>query len=446
MKTTHSYAYIILLSLLISRPCITKADFDTQLNQALEATLEKRLQESDQALSELLKGDLKLQLQSAQVTQCSTDILRSLVLQSYPIETHTVTTEDGYILSLFRIQAKGGKMEDGKPVVFLQHGLFNDATSWLYNGEDKGLGFLLANAGFDVWMGNNRGNKYSRRHKTYTTANSSFWEFSFDEMAKYDLPANLAYVSKIAGTHHIRYVGHSQGTSQMFAALSDPQIRPKVAPYVAVFYALAPIVFLNKIKIRGINFAAYLRKLVKLAVYTSNTHALNTGTCTWDQSSINYWNDYCRNSPKKCYSHVGYEDLRPEVDNWPREGYRRILGPSGASFNCVLHYAQLISYQSSEPNAFRKFDHGSEAANKKHYGQKAPPLYNLELVREKVRLWVGSMDTLGTLEETMHLMSSLINAKDVKLEVLKDWGHETFHFAANNEDYYGKLVAELKRA
>ena len=34
---------------------------------------------------------------------------------------------------------------------------------------------------------------------------------SFDEMAKFDLPASLNYVLKVTDRPHLHYVGHSQG-------------------------------------------------------------------------------------------------------------------------------------------------------------------------------------------------------------------------------------------
>ncbi len=79
---------------------------------------------------------------------------------------------------------------------------------------------MFANAGYDVWLGNSRGNKHSRRHVSLNPdKNASFWEFSFQHMADYDLPAVFSYIHKLTNQKLI-YFGHSQGTIQMHIALS----------------------------------------------------------------------------------------------------------------------------------------------------------------------------------------------------------------------------------
>jgi pimeloyl-ACP methyl ester carboxylesterase len=39
-------------------------------------------------------------------------------------------------------------------------------------------------------------------------------------MAEFDQPALWEYIMKVTGVEKITYIGHSQGTTQMFASLS----------------------------------------------------------------------------------------------------------------------------------------------------------------------------------------------------------------------------------
>lgn len=51
----------------------------------------------------------------------------------YPAESHEVTTDDGYILKVFRIQKKQTKIKDGLKPILLQHGLLDSSDTWLIN-------------------------------------------------------------------------------------------------------------------------------------------------------------------------------------------------------------------------------------------------------------------------------------------------------------------------
>lgn len=55
----------------------------------------------------------------------------------YPVETHYVTTSDGYILTVHRIPS--GNSGNGK-VAYLQHGILASSADWCVMGAGKSFG------------------------------------------------------------------------------------------------------------------------------------------------------------------------------------------------------------------------------------------------------------------------------------------------------------------
>lgn len=77
--------------------------------------------------------------------------------KGYSFERHKVLTEDGYWLSLFRIPGSKGETAEHakrrkKPAVFLQHGIFDSADTFIMNEEKRATAFILANNGYDVGL------------------------------------------------------------------------------------------------------------------------------------------------------------------------------------------------------------------------------------------------------------------------------------------------------
>ncbi|KAK3073821.1 hypothetical protein LTS18_014358, partial [Coniosporium uncinatum] len=103
--------------------------------------------------------------------------------------------------------------------------------------KERCLPFLLVEKGYDVWLGNNRGNKYSKKSLHHGPTSTGFWDFSIDQFAFHDIPDSISYILDTTHQPSLSYIGFSQGTAQAFAALA---IHPPLNAKVDVFVALAP--------------------------------------------------------------------------------------------------------------------------------------------------------------------------------------------------------------
>ncbi|AQZ17770.1 TGL1 (YKL140W) [Zygosaccharomyces parabailii] len=163
------------------------------------------------------------------------------------VEDHLVRTEDDYVLLLHRIPPKPGTA-NGK-VVYLHHGLMMCSDIWVCNiRRNNNLPFVLHDLGFDVWMGNNRGNKYSSTHLSRQPKSRSFWDFSIDEFAFFDIPNSIEFVLDYTQMSQLICIGFSQGSAQMFAAFSlNKELNTKVSHFIAISPAMTPHGLHNKV-------------------------------------------------------------------------------------------------------------------------------------------------------------------------------------------------------
>ena len=115
----------------------------------------------------------------------------------------------------------------------------------LMENDKHSMALKLSELGYDVWLGNNRGNIYSRGHTTMD-AEKDYFRYSFVEFGKYDIIAQVEHAKSISNsTGKVTYVGHSFGTTQMFAALS--QNFANIKDHVNHFVALGPVAKLDHI-------------------------------------------------------------------------------------------------------------------------------------------------------------------------------------------------------
>ncbi|KAH8247352.1 hypothetical protein KR038_002929 [Drosophila bunnanda] len=321
----------------------------------------------------------------------------------YPAERHYVTTEDGYIISLFRIPYSHNlKNQDARrPIVFLQHGLFASSDIWPSLGPNDGLPFLLSDAGYDVWLGNTRGNRFSRNHTSLSTKHPNFWRFSWHEIGYYDIAAAIDYTLSTENgkdQEGIHYVGHSQGTTVMLVLMS---LRPEYNKKIKTSHLLAPVAFMDNMDDFMVN---------TLSPYLGYNNVYSTLFCSQEFLPHNdfvlaLFYNVCQ--PESVVSSFcsGTEDTEKEEGrtNTTAESLFSGVSPAGVSTDQIVHYMQ--EHQSTH---FRQFDFGTKK-NLKMYGSEVPPDYPTELITSKMHLWYSDNDEMSAVEDVLRLAATLPN-------------------------------------
>uniref|UniRef100_A0A452U7W5 Lipase n=3 Tax=Ursus TaxID=9639 RepID=A0A452U7W5_URSMA len=359
------------------------------------------------------------------------NISEIITYNGYPSEEYDVTTQDGYILSVNRIPhgRRGAGSTGPRPVVYLQHALFADNASWLENYANGSLGFLLADAGYDVWMGNSRGNTWSRRHRTLSVTEEKFWAFSFDEMAKYDLPGIIDFIVNKTGQEKLYFIGHSLGTTIGFVAFST---MPELAQRIKMNFALGPVVSFKYPTGIFTSFFLLPNSIIK-GVFGTKGVFLKTGTVS---------------ALKICNNKILWVICSELMSLWAGSNKKNMNmsrmdvymshAPTGSSMQNILHIKQL--YGSDE---FRAYDWGSKAENMNHYNQSRPPLYDLTAMKVPTAMWAGGNDVLVTLKDVARVIPQIGNLR--YFDLLPDWNHFDFIWGLDApQRLYSKIIALMK--
>ena len=163
----------------------------------------------------------------------------------YPIEVHTVETSDGYLLSMHRIPyGKTNNTMENRPIVFGMHGMLCSSADFVVTGPGHAMSYVFADAGYDVWLGNARGNTFSKNHMYMSTKIPTFWNFTWHEIGEYDVPAMIDYILERTNQTSLHYVGHSQGVTTILVTLS---LLPQYNKKLITMHGMAPVAFMRHI-------------------------------------------------------------------------------------------------------------------------------------------------------------------------------------------------------
>lgn len=349
----------------------------------------------------------------------------------WSVEDHTVRTEDGYPLKLFRLLDPKASHRGRRPPVLIMHGLMTRSEIWVLRGPAHDLAFLLARAGFDVWLGNVRGNYLPDSHTHTRADNHTFWEFSWHEMGVYDVPAMVDYILARAGARQLFYLGHSQGTTIFFAMAAS---RPEYNSKVRAFLGFAPVVFMSgpypPLFKELSKYHAQIYSLIKkgrVREYFPRPLRRMTAELCKDHSPLQ---SFCMDT---IFSYMGKD---PDQFNSSMLPLIIVLS-TGGNPRTIEHYAQNIN-----SGRFQMIDLGSKA-NLRAYGRSEPPDYNLSRVTAPVALFYGPNDMLSFEKDVKTLARHLPNVIGVFKVPYKHFNHVDFIWAKDSYRLLYKGVIRL---
>ncbi|XP_054805522.1 triacylglycerol lipase 2-like [Prosopis cineraria] len=362
----------------------------------------------------------------------------SVIAHGYKCHELKVTTKDGYILSLQRIPEGRAEARDHsgtkKQPAIIQHGVLVDGMTWLLNPPEQSLPFILADNGFDVWIANTRGTRYSRQHIYLDPSSPDFWNWSWDELVSYDLPAVFDYVFNQTG-QKINYVGHSQGTLIALASFTEGNLVNQLRSAAL----LSPIAYLSHMStalgvVAAKSFVGEITTLFGLAEF--NPRGLPVAA---------FVNSLCAYPRVDCYDLLTALTGKNCCLNSSTVDLFMMNEPQPTSTKNMVHLAQTVRH-----GVLAKFNYERPDYNIMHYGEAFPPLYNLSNIPHNLPLFVsyGGRDALSDVLDVDNLLDALKfhDVDKLSVQFIKDYAHADYVMAFNAKDLvYNEVLAFFKR-
>ncbi|XP_044754242.1 lipase 1-like isoform X2 [Coccinella septempunctata] len=320
---------------------------------------------------------------------------------------------------------KNGTGVNPKPILMM-HGLFGSAENYvvaeMYNSSMAGY---FADRGYDVWLGNARGNIHSRRHVRLDPDKYKFWNFSYHEIAIYDVAAMVDHILKTSGKKKLYYIGHSQGGTVFYILNS---MRPEYQKKFVQASLLAPAGLMgnynNTLTLPLIRRRKMIEKMVNNAKIGEfppkwfNFSQFLYGSCT--ETPLKYICQGLYNTLAGGDSGEFFPHLMPHI--------MRFI-PSVAAKQ-MFHFMQSI-----DTGCFCQWDYGKKK-NQEVYGTAEPPAYDLKSIQVPIALYYGLSDTLVFPKDVEKTCSIIPKCTRLYLLPNPKWTHLDFIFSVN-------LVKEL---
>lgn len=373
------------------------------------------------------------------ISDLSTPIDEMISREGYPVEKHTVETDDGYLLGVYRIpHGKKDTTTGNRPAVYMLHGLYSTGADWVMLGPKRSLAYILVEEGYDVWIGNNRGNRYSQKHVKLDVEDEDFWKFTVDEVALKDNPACIDYILNATGHSKIAYIGHSMGTVTLFAMLSAKtdyndkiNVAALLAPSALYNFTSAPIFAVS-------DLAGFITPITEIVGVRGKVGSINnkvTLTLIHEVCSKNlifttavclpaYWTLFgydCHVEPSTISEIVSH------------------IGGTTSSYQ-IIHFSQFKKY-----HRLQMYDFGEEK-NIEKYNSSTPPQYDIKRISAPIGLFSSLGDEFADPDDVEYAHQTLPNVATNYMVPSSCYTHTSFIYGYDsNKILYPKIVTLLNK-
>lgn len=333
--------------------------------------------------------------------------------------TYTLHTKDGYELVLHRLINPIG-LRGMKQTILLHHGLLGSSADWILLGPEKSLPYYLATLGYDVWFANARGNRYSQNHKNSVPNSTQYWDFSWQEIGLYDLPAIIDYVRQETN-EPLNFIGHSMGGTALLVLLSSV---PKYNEFLRMAILLGPLVYMKNIKgpLRMISLMTEPSPEDLFKILGKDEFIPSR------QLPDDFLKRFCLDEVLMCGNPLFFIAGVPRNHTQWTKNFMKFLFqqiPAGGSTKTLLHYAQLV-----KSGKFHEFGD----VNKE---------FPLKEVTTPIALISSSDDWLASIPDLVRLYINIFNPIEHYIIRDKNVSHTDFVWGQNANKLVFPKVIEL---
>uniref|UniRef100_A0A8C8BEV5 AB hydrolase-1 domain-containing protein n=1 Tax=Otus sunia TaxID=257818 RepID=A0A8C8BEV5_9STRI len=256
-------------------------------------------------------------------------------------------------------------------------------------------------------MGNSRGNRWSRKHQNYSIDQDEFWAFSFDEMAKFDLPAAINFIVEKTGQEKLYYIGYSQGTTIAFIAFST---MPELAQKIKLYFALAPVTTIKYARSPATKLLYLPEKLFR-GLFGKREFLPQTECLRRLIVPVCRHRAFVRLCRSVFFSLGGFNLKNIDMN---RINVYIAQTPAGTSVQNIVHWSQVLFAVLS----------WTSIPVLLHVFQATPPLYNVEEMTVPTAAWTGGQDLLADPKDAAILLSQI--KRLIYHKRIHEWAHLDF--------------------